>query len=81
MINVHEWKWVVDIDGMTCKNIENEVVINIRKDGETLRGEFRDMPIGLFSMIAKDANGEKVIEEIVKSAEKEYCKCFWSRRI
>ena len=72
MINVHEWKWVVDIDGMTCKNVENEVIVNIQKDGEILLGTLQDMPIGLFSMIAKDAKGEEAIEEIVKAAEKEY---------
>ena len=81
MINVHEWKWVVDIDGMICKNVENEVTVNIQKDGEILRGTIQDMPMDMFFRISKDANGEKVIEEIVKSAEKEYCKCFRSQRI
>ena len=69
MINVHEWRWVVDIDGMTCENVENEVTVNIHRDGETLRGMLQDMPMGLFAKISKEGNGEEIIEEIVKAAE------------
>jgi hypothetical protein len=72
MMNVLGWNWVVDTDSMTCKNVENAVTIKIEKNGDNLRGMIRDMPIGLFSEIAKYRDGERIIEEIVKTAEEEY---------
>jgi len=72
MIDVMGWNWVVDTDKMICRNIENEVTIKIEKDGDNFRGIIKDMPIGLFSEIAKYSDGEKIIEEIVKTAEEEY---------
>jgi hypothetical protein len=72
MIDILGWNWVVDTDEMTCKNVENEVTIKIEKNGGNLKGMIRDMPIGLFSEIAKRRDGEKIIEEIVRTAEEEY---------
>jgi hypothetical protein len=59
---------------MTCKNVENAVTIKIEKNGDNFKGMIRDMPIGLFSEIAKYRDGERIIEEIVKIAEEEYIK-------
>jgi len=72
MMNILGWNWVVDTDEMTCKNIENAVTIKMKKNGDDFKGMISNMPIGLFSEIAKYRDGEKIIEEIVKTAEKEY---------
>ena len=74
MINVGEWIWIVDINKMTCRNVENEVTIKMKKDGSCLRGVIQDMPMDLFSKIAENGDGEKIIEQIVKTAEDEYLK-------
>ena len=72
MINPGEWSWIVDINDMICKNAENNVTVKIQKNGKIIRGTLGDMPIALFAEIAGYKNGEKIIEKIVKSAEKEY---------
>ena len=72
MIDILGWNWVVETDKMTCKNVENEVTIKIEKTGDNFRGMIRDMPMGLFSEIAKCRDGERIIENIVKTAEEEY---------
>ena len=72
MMNILGWNWVVDTNEMTCKNLENAVTIKMEKNGDNFKGMIRDMPIGLFSEIAKYRDGERIIEEIVKTAEKEY---------
>ena len=69
---IQGWNWIVDINEKTCKNVENEVIIKIEKNGGRLKGMLQDMPIGLFSDIAGCGNGEKIIEEIIKIAEEEY---------
>jgi hypothetical protein len=77
MMDILGWNWVVDTDEMTCRNVENAVTIKIEKKGDNFKGMIRDMPIGLFSEIAKYRDGERIIEEIVKIAEEEYLRA-WS---
>ena len=72
MIDIDRWKWVVDTNEMTCRNVENEITIKMEKEGETLKGMIRDMPMDLFSKIAEYGDGEMIIERIVKTAENEY---------
>jgi hypothetical protein len=72
MMNILGWNWVVDTDEMTCKNLENAVTIKMEKYGDDFKGMISNMPTGLFFEIAKYRDGEKIIEEIVKTAEEEY---------
>ena len=72
MMNVNEWNWVVNTDDMTCRNPENNVIIKMEKNGGFLRGTLHDMPMKLFAEISKYADGEKIIEKIVKMAEEKY---------
>jgi len=72
MIDVQGWSWIVDKNEMTCRNVENDVTIKIKKEGKNLRGMLKDMPVGLFSEIAGYGDGERIIKEIVKTAEAEY---------
>jgi hypothetical protein len=81
MMDILEWNWVVDTNEMTCKNVENEVTIKIEKKGDNFRGMIRDMPIGLFSEIAKYRDGERIIEDIVKTAEEEYLRADSGERL
>ena len=72
MINFAEMSWVVDTAEMTCRDNTNKIVVKIQKEGDVLRGKIFDMPMDLFAEIAKDRNGEKIIEKIVKKAQEEY---------
>ena len=71
-MDVSEWNWVINTNDMTCRNLENAVTIKMENDGESLRGTLFDMPIKLFAEISKYADGEKIIERIVKTAEEKY---------
>ena len=66
------WNWVVNTDDMTCKNVENNVTVKMEKDGDHLRGTIHDMPMEMFAEISRYKDGEKIIEGIVKSAERKY---------
>ena len=81
MIDILGWNWVVNTDEMTCRNVENEVTIKIEKNGDNFRGMIKDMPLGLFSEIAKRRDGERIIEDIVKTAEEEYLRAGSSERL
>jgi len=71
-MDVNEWNWVVNTNDMTCKNVENDVIIKMEMVGDFPRGRIEDMPMKLFAEISKYADGEKIIEKIVKTAEKKY---------
>ena len=72
MIDVGEWKWVVNTDDMTCKNLENAVTVKLEKVGENLKAVLHDMPMELFAEISRYSDGEKIIEEIVRTAGEKY---------
>jgi hypothetical protein len=81
MIDVLGWNWVVDTDEMTCKNIENDVTIKIKKNGDNFKGMIKDMPMGVFSAICRHRDGERIIESIVKTAEEEYLRAGSGKRL
>ena len=72
MMNVNEWDWVVNSNDMTCRNEKNSVIIKMEKDGDRVRGTLHDMPMALFAEIARNKNGEQIIQRIVKLAEEKY---------
>ena len=72
MIDIKEWKWIINTKNMTCRNEENDVTIKMEKRGGSFRGILDNMPVELFAEISKYSNGEKIIEEIVREAEKEF---------
>ncbi|MDR1803413.1 MAG: hypothetical protein LBQ94_07380 [Treponema sp.] len=72
MMDVNKWNWIVDKSDMTCRSVENNVIIKMEKKGGVLRGIIHDMPMELFAEIAGYADGEKIIEKIVKTAEEKY---------
>jgi len=68
MIDVSEWVWVFDKDCMTCRNVENDVVVVFGKVKNVFMGKLRDMSMDLFRKIAELEYGERVIADIVNSA-------------
>ena len=72
MIDINSWAWIVDRDAMCCRNLENNVTVIMEKDSKNIRGKLHDMPMALYGKIAGIRNGEKIIRQIVKAAEKEY---------
>ena len=71
-MDVSGWNWVVDTNDMTCRNEEYDVIIKMEKVGDFLQGRLHDMPMKLFAEISRYEDGEKIIERIVKTAEKKY---------
>ena len=72
MVNVGNWNWIVNTDDMTCKNVENDVTVKMEKADGNLKAMLHYMPMELFAKISGYSSGEKIIEEIVKSAREKY---------
>jgi len=77
MIDVSEWVWVFDNASMTCRNVENDVVVVFEKADNEFIGKLRDIPMDLFGKIAELENGERVIADIVKNAKDVFLRHFW----
>ena len=73
-IDIRQWKWKFDRSGMLCSNEENKVVVKITKGENGISGKIIDISMELFYQIAAHKNGPKIIQQIVFSAENEYCK-------
>ena len=72
MIDTEDWKWVCDKSEMVCRNVENSIVVKIDKTGKTYNGKLLGIPLELFGRISKVKHGEKIIQNIIKSAEEEF---------
>jgi len=67
MIDVSEWVWFFDKDCMTCRNVENDVVVVFGKVDNVFMGKLRDMSMDLFEKIADIEYGKMAIADIANS--------------
>jgi len=74
-------KWVVDLLNLTCRNIENQVVVAFEKRGPALEGKIKDMPVELLEMWTREANGENHIRKTVIEADEVFFKAYFNYEI
>ena len=72
MINLSDLSWVIDTKEMICRDNKNQIVVKMQKEGNGFRGKLQDMPVELFAELAGCANGERIIEKILKNVQREY---------
>ena len=73
--------WVVDLEGMTCRNTENDVVVQFEQKGKgkALAGEIKYVPMKLFAEWAAEPNGEKKLYNAVSEAEDVFTRAWIER--
>jgi len=74
-------KWVVDLLNLTCRNIENQVVVAFEKRGPALEGKIKDMPVELLEMWTREANGENHIRRTVIEADEVFFRAYFDSEI
>ena len=74
MTDVEKWVWIVNKNEMACRNAENNVTVKMYYEDGVIKGKIQDMPMELFGEISEIKNGEKIIMQIIKTAEKEFLK-------
>ena len=72
MLDVTEWVWVFDKTFIVCRNVENKVIVDMERTGNTRAGRLQDFPMELFGKIAEPGSMENIIEKLVKSAADEF---------
>ena len=73
--------WQVDLNNMTCRNTENEIVIVFEKRGPALVGKIQFLPIRLSAEWIKDPNGERYIRNAVIEADEVFFQAYFKREI
>ena len=73
--------WKVDLENLTCQNIENHMIIAFEKKGTALEGKIRDMPIELLEKWAREPNGERHIKIAVIEADEVFFRAYFNREI
>jgi hypothetical protein len=74
-------KWLVDLDNLTCRNTENQLVIEFEKRGQMLMGTIKDIPIRLVQQWTQDPNCEADIRKALVEADEVFFKVYFSQEI
>jgi len=70
-------KWVVDLLNLTCRNIENQIVVAFVKKGPALEGRIKDMPVELLERWAREANSEHYIKRAFIEADEVFFRAYF----
>jgi hypothetical protein len=81
MISITTGKWIADLEAMTCRNIENRIVVTFTRKGKTFEGKLQDMPAELLERWAVLPGGEKYIRQAVEEAEEVFLRAWIEGRI
>ena len=66
---------------MTCRNIENQMVIVFEKKGPALKAKIREIPVKLLEKWAEDPNGERHIRKAIIEADEVFFREYFNREI
>ena len=69
-------EWIADLVSMTCRNINNKIVVVFEKFGKAINGKIKDIPMDLFAKWAADPHGERNIQKAVMEAEEVFLKAY-----
>jgi hypothetical protein len=81
MINITDGKWIADLGAMTCRNIENGIVVSFIQKNKIFEGKLQDMPFELLEKWAALPDGEKRIRQAVEEAEEVFLRVWFERQI
>ena len=72
-------EWIPDVAAMTCRNSTSKIVVGFEKNGKTLKGKIKDMPMELFEKWAALPHGENLVKDAVLEAEEIFSKAFFGK--
>jgi hypothetical protein len=61
--------WVVDVEGMACRNAVNRITVRFADMGSRIEGRIDDVPLALLSALTRRADGAAYLVRQVGAAE------------
>jgi hypothetical protein len=77
MIRITDGKLIADLGAMTCRNIENGIVVSFIQKGNIFEGKLQDMPFELLGTWAALPDGERKIRRAVEEAEEVFLRAWF----
>jgi hypothetical protein len=77
MISITNGKWIADLGSMTCRNIENRMVVGFKRQGDFFSGAVEDMPLDLLATWARSPEGMESIRRAVEEAEEVFLRAWF----
>ena len=74
-------KWVVDLNELTCFNIDNQMLVVFVKKGSAFEGKIKDMPVEMREMNVRNKNREKYIKNAIVEANIAFYKAYFVKEI
>jgi hypothetical protein len=81
MVSITNGEWIADLGSMTCRNIENRIVVTFEINDRGLQGKIQNMPIDLMSGWAAEPHGERRMREVVEEAEEVFLRAYYESRM
>jgi hypothetical protein len=80
MISITDGKWIADLGAMTCRNIENRIIVMFERNGKTVRGKIQDIPADVLAQWAGKAQGERCIRHMVEESEEVFLRAWFESK-
>jgi len=68
--------WIADLETMTCRNTNTNIVVIFEKEKNVFLPRFKDIPAGISEKWAKMEDVEKEKEKIMEEAEDAFMNAF-----
>ena len=68
--------WIADLETMTCRNINTNIVVTFKKRRNIFLPTIKDVPVDIVEKWAKMKDGEKEQEKIIAEAEDVFMNAF-----
>ena len=62
--------WIADLFDMTCRNINNGIIISFEKSGDSVDGKIKTVPLAMIQSWLKMPNSHDFLKETVQDAKK-----------
>jgi hypothetical protein len=76
MQTVSNMDWIINLDEMTCHNINTDIVVGFEKKGDAFLGKIKDLPNNIYEQWAKKENGVSLLKNILTEAENVFLRIY-----
>jgi hypothetical protein len=68
--------WIINLEEMTCHNINTGIDVIFEKKGNAFKGKIKDLPDNVFEQWANAENGLSLLKIIITEAENVFLRIY-----
>lgn len=70
MVRFDRREWIADLEEMTCRNMNNRIIVRFEKKGHSLTGKIHEIPIKLRQFWDRFPNSDRLVHKTITDAKK-----------